>query len=188
MEFGLTCNGGDRVSAYSCHGSWEENSTLYVITTPLSRASHGARRHCFMYRRSTVPSPYETSTSNSNNKRNNNGNKNLPQEERVPPPLVLQLASSTEGCDRNFREEQEGVVIFNSTQTGKKTYDFLEVLELPKGKFFLLEVAFLEFLICFLLGACIETNNKDRPELSLSLILITILPALINFVLLQDNR
>ncbi|RZC35766.1 hypothetical protein BDFB_005012 [Asbolus verrucosus] len=39
-------------AAYSCHGGWKENGTNYLITTPLSRASHGSRRNCFMYRES----------------------------------------------------------------------------------------------------------------------------------------
>lgn len=39
-------------AAYSCHGRWEDNGTHFLITTPLSRTSHGARRLCFMYRES----------------------------------------------------------------------------------------------------------------------------------------
>lgn len=39
-------------AAYSCHGRWTENGTNYLITTPLSRASHGARRYCFIYKES----------------------------------------------------------------------------------------------------------------------------------------
>ncbi|GLH03284.1 Uncharacterized protein GBIM_09214 [Gryllus bimaculatus] len=38
------------VHSYSCHGRWEDNGTHFLITTPLSRRSHGARRLCFMYR------------------------------------------------------------------------------------------------------------------------------------------
>ncbi|XP_063230037.1 uncharacterized protein LOC134535094 [Bacillus rossius redtenbacheri] len=50
MEFRSKCLPADVVSAYSCHGRWEDNGTHYLITTPLSRSSHGARRLCFMYR------------------------------------------------------------------------------------------------------------------------------------------
>ncbi|XP_067004830.2 uncharacterized protein [Anabrus simplex] len=50
MEFQSECTSTDVVSAYSCHGRWEDNGTSYLITTPLSRSSHGARRYCFMYR------------------------------------------------------------------------------------------------------------------------------------------
>lgn len=39
------------LSAYSCHGRWEENNTHYLIATPLIRgSSHGARRFCFIYK------------------------------------------------------------------------------------------------------------------------------------------
>ncbi|KAF4519337.1 hypothetical protein B566_EDAN008259 [Ephemera danica] len=37
-------------ASYSCHGGWEDNGTHFLITTPLSRTSHGARRLCFMFR------------------------------------------------------------------------------------------------------------------------------------------
>nr|CAD7428136.1 unnamed protein product [Timema monikensis] len=50
MEFRSECTSADVVSAYSCHGRWEDNGIHYLITTPLSRSSHGARRYCFMYR------------------------------------------------------------------------------------------------------------------------------------------
>lgn len=41
-------------AAYSCHGGWEDNGTHFLITTPLSRTSHGARRLCFIYRESPL--------------------------------------------------------------------------------------------------------------------------------------
>ncbi|XP_049807210.1 uncharacterized protein LOC126249589 [Schistocerca nitens] len=50
MEFRSDCADEDFVSTYSCHGHWEDNGTNFLITTPLSRTSHGARRLCFMYR------------------------------------------------------------------------------------------------------------------------------------------
>lgn len=37
-------------TAYSCHGRWKENETNYLITSPITRASHGARRFCFIYK------------------------------------------------------------------------------------------------------------------------------------------
>lgn len=36
--------------AYSCHGRWTENDTNFLITTPQSRTSIGAKRYCFIYR------------------------------------------------------------------------------------------------------------------------------------------
>lgn len=50
MEFRAECLPPDLISSYSCHGRWEENGTNYLITTPVSRSSHGARRYCFIYR------------------------------------------------------------------------------------------------------------------------------------------
>lgn len=51
MEFRSDCHSPDTniISAYSCHGGWSENGTNYLITTPLSRSSRGARRYCFVY-------------------------------------------------------------------------------------------------------------------------------------------
>lgn len=38
------------LSAYYCHGRWEDNGTHYLITTPSRRSSIGAGRFCFIYR------------------------------------------------------------------------------------------------------------------------------------------
>ncbi|XP_059484040.1 uncharacterized protein LOC132201685 isoform X2 [Neocloeon triangulifer] len=54
MEFRSECTRTDTISAYSCHGGWEDNGTHFLITTPLSRTSHGARRLCFIYRESAL--------------------------------------------------------------------------------------------------------------------------------------
>ncbi|KAL1464433.1 hypothetical protein WDU94_004082 [Cyamophila willieti] len=53
MEFVSACpNAKDVVSSYTCHGGWSDNATNthYLITTPLSRRSRGARRYCVTYR------------------------------------------------------------------------------------------------------------------------------------------
>lgn len=52
MEFRRDCGAPepDVVSAYTCHGRWEENGTHFLITSPLPRSSRGARRLCFAYR------------------------------------------------------------------------------------------------------------------------------------------
>ncbi|KAF5298129.1 hypothetical protein FQA39_LY02553 [Lamprigera yunnana] len=49
MEFHSDCP-SDYMTSYSCHGGWEENGTHYLITTPITRPSHGAHRYCFIYR------------------------------------------------------------------------------------------------------------------------------------------
>ncbi|XP_065339905.1 uncharacterized protein LOC135939432 isoform X2 [Cloeon dipterum] len=54
MEFRSECTRTDTISAYSCHGGWEDNGTHFLITTPLSRTSLGARRMCFIYRESPL--------------------------------------------------------------------------------------------------------------------------------------
>jgi hypothetical protein len=35
--------------AYSCHGSWRDNTTSYVIGSPVSRHSTDARYYCFIF-------------------------------------------------------------------------------------------------------------------------------------------
>jgi hypothetical protein len=53
MEFRAQCSSPDAITSYSCHGGWKENGTSYLITTPLSRSSHGSRRYCFIYKESS---------------------------------------------------------------------------------------------------------------------------------------
>lgn len=36
-------------TVYNCHAGWSENGTHYLITTPNSRSSAGAKRYCFIY-------------------------------------------------------------------------------------------------------------------------------------------
>lgn len=38
------------MTEYSCHGRWTENDTNFLITTPQSRTSIGAKRYCFIYK------------------------------------------------------------------------------------------------------------------------------------------
>ncbi|XP_066908224.1 uncharacterized protein [Halyomorpha halys] len=47
MEFESTCKTIPKTS-YSCHGSWRENSTTYVVGSPVSRHSTDARHYCFI--------------------------------------------------------------------------------------------------------------------------------------------
>ncbi|CAH2075000.1 unnamed protein product, partial [Iphiclides podalirius] len=50
MEFYSTCENKDLVTAYTCHGGWYENGASFVVTTPVTRDSTAARRHCFVAR------------------------------------------------------------------------------------------------------------------------------------------
>lgn len=40
-------------TAYSCHGSWRENSTTYIVGSPVSRHSTDARHYCFILSQSS---------------------------------------------------------------------------------------------------------------------------------------
>lgn len=50
MEFYSTCGNKEQVTAYTCHGGWYEDGASFVVTTPVTRDSTAARRHCFMSR------------------------------------------------------------------------------------------------------------------------------------------
>lgn len=47
MEFEPSCRTVAKTS-YSCHGSWRENGTTYVVGSPVSRHSTDARHYCFI--------------------------------------------------------------------------------------------------------------------------------------------
>ncbi|XP_014287780.1 uncharacterized protein [Halyomorpha halys] len=51
MEFRSHCSSPatNVISVYNCHAGWSENGTHYLITTPNSRSSAGAKRYCFIY-------------------------------------------------------------------------------------------------------------------------------------------
>ncbi|KAG5895130.1 hypothetical protein JTB14_008565 [Gonioctena quinquepunctata] len=66
MEFRTDCSAPDFITTYSCHGRWEENGTNYLITTPVSRSSHGARRYCFIYKESIAGVLFSTSADSCN--------------------------------------------------------------------------------------------------------------------------
>ncbi|KAK6640074.1 hypothetical protein RUM43_008351 [Polyplax serrata] len=50
LEFRSQCSSSSVISEYSCHGRWTENDTNFLITTPQSRTSIGAKRYCFIYK------------------------------------------------------------------------------------------------------------------------------------------
>ncbi|XP_046400399.1 uncharacterized protein LOC124166762 [Ischnura elegans] len=90
MEFRSDCTRSDVISAYSCHGRWEDNGTHFLITTPLSRSSHGARRLCFIYREGGPSSGG-----------------------------VVHFSSSPDSCRRNVLPGVEGALAFNVTSIGQ---------------------------------------------------------------------
>jgi hypothetical protein len=86
------------VAAYSCHGSWEDNGTNYLIASPTSRKSVGARRFCFIYMsRDTSASPG-----------GEDGGGGGP----------LQVASVAESCKRNINPASSAEWAFNLTLNG----------------------------------------------------------------------
>ncbi|XP_050310144.1 uncharacterized protein LOC126746083 [Anthonomus grandis grandis] len=65
MEFNTECTTPDLITAYSCHGRWEENGTSFLITSPISRA-HGSKKFCFMYKEISTNLVAFSSSSNCN--------------------------------------------------------------------------------------------------------------------------
>lgn len=85
-------------TAYSCHGSWEDNGTNYLIASPTSRKSVGARRYCFIY--------MATDTSASSGGEDGGGGS------------PLQVASVAESCKRNINPASSAEWAFNLTLNG----------------------------------------------------------------------
>jgi hypothetical protein len=96
-------------AAYFCHGSWEENGTSYLITSPVSRKSVGARRYCFIYTRSGGESATGVPQNPDGNKRGGVG----------PASAILRLSSVTESCHRNINPGITGSWAINLTINGK---------------------------------------------------------------------
>lgn len=99
MEFRRDCGAPepDVVSAYSCHGRWEENGTHFLITTPLPRSSRAVKRYCFVYRE---------------------------QPGAPGQPAVLHFSSSGESCQRALtasgaHRHPAPPVAFNITSSGE---------------------------------------------------------------------
>ncbi|XP_077285540.1 uncharacterized protein LOC143910818 [Arctopsyche grandis] len=63
MEFHSSCDNKEFITAYSCHGGWTDNGTSFLITTPLTRDSIGAKRYCFIYKESNDRTIHFTRTS-----------------------------------------------------------------------------------------------------------------------------
>ncbi|XP_021929001.1 uncharacterized protein LOC110834305 [Zootermopsis nevadensis] len=108
MEFYSSCD-TETVSAYFCHGSWEDNGTSYLIASPVSRKSVGARRFCFIYTRSDGESSMGLLQQAVGNKRNGVG----------PVSAMLRLSSVTESCHRNINPGVTGAWAFNLTIIGQ---------------------------------------------------------------------
>lgn len=105
MEFYSSCD-TETISAYICHGSWEDNGTSYLITSPVSRKSNGARRYCFIYTRSGAESGTGLGQHSEGSKRGNMA-------------AMLRLSSVTESCHRNINPGVTGAWALNLTINGQ---------------------------------------------------------------------
>jgi hypothetical protein len=85
-------------TAYSCHGSWEDNGTNYLIASPTSRKSVGARRFCFIY--------MATDTTTAAGGEGGGGGS------------PIQVASVAESCKRNINPVSSAEWAFNLTLNG----------------------------------------------------------------------
>lgn len=90
---------------YTCHGSWQENGTHYVITSPIARKSTDALRYCFIY---TINMPNQAqSLIDGALGHNNHG------------PTLMKLSGVSESCRRDIIPGIDGRWSFNFTSNGK---------------------------------------------------------------------
>nr|CAD7263704.1 unnamed protein product [Timema shepardi] len=97
MQFYSAC-ASETISEYSCHGSWEDNQTSYLIASPVSRTSVGARRFCFIYSKSVADSSF-----------GRNKGKGV---------AMLQMSTVTDSCHRHIMPGITGVWALNLTVNG----------------------------------------------------------------------
>ena len=109
MSVILLINVDNYITAYFCHGSWEDNGISYLIASPVSRDSVGARRFCFIY-------THSGGESNSGLSQNTEGSK---RGSLSSVASMLRLSSVTESCHRNINPGVTGVWAFNLTINGK---------------------------------------------------------------------
>ncbi|KAJ8954264.1 hypothetical protein NQ318_005860 [Aromia moschata] len=101
MEFKSSCS-QQAVSAYLCHGSWEENGISYVITTPVARKSTDAPRYCFIY---TVANQVNSAVIEGS------------MGKGAGPP-ILRFSGVSESCHRTIVPGVTGNWAFNFTSNG----------------------------------------------------------------------
>ncbi|KAG5889861.1 hypothetical protein JTB14_033711 [Gonioctena quinquepunctata] len=100
MEFRSSCS--QEASAYSCHGSWEENGISYVITSPVARKSTDALRYCFIY---TLANQVDSGVIEGT------------LGKGAGPP-ILRLSGISESCHRTIIPGVTGNWAFNFTSNG----------------------------------------------------------------------
>lgn len=102
MEFRTGCI-QQPIKGYTCHGAWQDNDMVYVITSPTSRKSTDTLRHCFVY--SIVPSSTAP----------------VGEGGKPPPPggpMILRLSAVADSCHRHIRPGIDGIWAYNFTSNG----------------------------------------------------------------------
>lgn len=99
---------------YTCHGSWQENGTYYVITSPIARKSTDSLRYCFIY---TINMP--------NQQQSIDGTLINSQG-----PTLMKLSGVSESCRRDIVPGIDGRWSFNFTSNGRCLFKFF-FLESP---------------------------------------------------------
>lgn len=100
MEFYTSC--AKDSTAYSCHGSWDDNGTGYLIASPVNRKSTDARRYCFIYTQGVA-----------------NADSGADGDSKRKRDTILQVSGVTESCHRNISPGITGERAFNLTMDGQ---------------------------------------------------------------------
>ncbi|KAF2883750.1 hypothetical protein ILUMI_22414 [Ignelater luminosus] len=103
MEFRSSCS-QQSFNTYNCLGSWQENNTYYVVTSPISRKSSDVLRYCFIY---NINGPPQTASSIIEGALGRNTR-----------PAMLRLSSVSESCHRDTTPGVSGTWAFNFTSIG----------------------------------------------------------------------
>lgn len=103
MEFKTGCI-QQPIHGYTCHGSWQENGTHYVITSPIARKSTDALRYCFIY---TINMPNQAQSLIDG------------ALGRAQGPTLMKLSGVSESCRRDIVPGIDGRWSFNFTSNGR---------------------------------------------------------------------
>lgn len=105
LEFRSACSS----TAYTCHGSWSDGGSYFLIAAPTSRASNHPRRYCFIY---NTPLHNETRASSAYAQHV----EQLSGAYRGRP--LLHLSAVPHSCDRTIVPGIGGDMAYNLTMNG----------------------------------------------------------------------
>jgi len=124
----------------------------YLITTPLSRTSTGAKRYCFVFRETLEPtqnkltmrsgksSRYSSSSNDDSSLSQSSLDRSSNLEDSEPEfKRILHFSSIADSCRRNVAPGIEGALAFNVTTYGKLycnelSYNIYFLMSSGKGK------------------------------------------------------